>query len=201
MEMERGIGFQRSKDNDDRPWGNVDIGIVILAMDVGILILAMDVGIVILAVDVGIVIFTKDVGIVILAVDVVSSIRSSMVGKGGPGFPFPVLKPGGGDRDDKLLEKFGSMLDMKLKKQTKDHMASTERLLDSEPIRDRLDGLSLEVAERKKHMNRLDREVAEIRTGLQEVRKNPRRKSFQQHKSSHCRRREEEDERDSGALH
>uniref|UniRef100_A0A0G4HRM6 Uncharacterized protein n=1 Tax=Chromera velia CCMP2878 TaxID=1169474 RepID=A0A0G4HRM6_9ALVE len=86
-------------------------------------------------------------------------------------FPFPVPKPGGGDRDDKLLERFGSMLDTKLEKQTKDHMASTERLL--EPIRDRLDGLSLKVAEGKEHINRLEREVAEIRTGLQEVRQNP----------------------------
>uniref|UniRef100_A0A0G4HEG2 Transmembrane protein n=1 Tax=Chromera velia CCMP2878 TaxID=1169474 RepID=A0A0G4HEG2_9ALVE len=50
METERDIGFQRSKDNDDR--GNVDVSIVILAVGVGIVILAVDVGILILAQDV-----------------------------------------------------------------------------------------------------------------------------------------------------
>jgi len=38
METEVDIGFQRSKDNDNR--GNVDVGIVILAVGVGIVILA-----------------------------------------------------------------------------------------------------------------------------------------------------------------
>uniref|UniRef100_A0A0G4F7K5 Uncharacterized protein n=1 Tax=Chromera velia CCMP2878 TaxID=1169474 RepID=A0A0G4F7K5_9ALVE len=59
METGRDIGFQRSKDNDDR--GNVDVGIVIFAVDVGIVILAVGVGIVILAVDVGILILVQDV--------------------------------------------------------------------------------------------------------------------------------------------
>uniref|UniRef100_A0A0G4HM05 Uncharacterized protein n=1 Tax=Chromera velia CCMP2878 TaxID=1169474 RepID=A0A0G4HM05_9ALVE len=60
MEMgtSRDIGFQRSKDKDDR--GNVDKDIVILAVDMGIVILAKDVGIVILAVDVGIVILASE---------------------------------------------------------------------------------------------------------------------------------------------
>uniref|UniRef100_A0A0G4IAJ4 Transmembrane protein n=1 Tax=Chromera velia CCMP2878 TaxID=1169474 RepID=A0A0G4IAJ4_9ALVE len=50
METERDIGFQRSKDNDDR--SNVDVGIVIFAMGIGIVILTVDVGILILAQDV-----------------------------------------------------------------------------------------------------------------------------------------------------
>uniref|UniRef100_A0A0G4HQA5 Uncharacterized protein n=1 Tax=Chromera velia CCMP2878 TaxID=1169474 RepID=A0A0G4HQA5_9ALVE len=58
METGRDIGFQRSKDNDDR--GNVDEDIMILAVDVGIMILAKDVGIVILAVDVSIVILASE---------------------------------------------------------------------------------------------------------------------------------------------
>uniref|UniRef100_A0A0G4H813 Uncharacterized protein n=1 Tax=Chromera velia CCMP2878 TaxID=1169474 RepID=A0A0G4H813_9ALVE len=59
IETGRDIGFQRSKDNDDR--GNIDIGIMIFAIDVGIVILAVGVGIVIFAVDVGILILAQDV--------------------------------------------------------------------------------------------------------------------------------------------
>uniref|UniRef100_A0A0G4I9L5 Uncharacterized protein n=1 Tax=Chromera velia CCMP2878 TaxID=1169474 RepID=A0A0G4I9L5_9ALVE len=59
IETGRDIGFQRSKDNDNR--GNVDVGIVIFAVGVGIVILAVDVGIVILAVDVSIRILAQDV--------------------------------------------------------------------------------------------------------------------------------------------